>query len=979
MPKVADYRLAWSLTEQTYHVQQTRDHALLAIVPESPAWFGWLEQVSSFAFRGQRGHYTARKESRARGETYWYAYLGAGKQLSKKYLGKSRELTLARLEEVAARLAAQVPEQQEQEGATAPPKRLPRSPTAASWHLSDSAEPPVLVTRRSSPLPVPLTSLLGREREVAAACTLLARAEVRLLTLTGTAGVGKTRLALAIATELREDFLDGVCFVSLAPLSDPALVLAAMAQALGLEGSGNRPPLAYLQASLREKQVLVLLDNFEQVVEAAPSLLDLLAACPPLKLLVTSREVLHVRGEREFPVLPLALPDPKHLPELETLSRYGAVALFLERTREVVPSFELTHTTAPLIAEICRRLDGLPLAIELAAARLKLLPLPALLERLKHRLAVLTGGPRDLPARQRTLRATIAWSYDLLSNEDQRLFRLLSAFVGGCTLEAVEQVAHALGDESIQILDEVASLLDKHLLQRAEQDTDAARLLMLETLREYGLEALEASGELEAARLAHAQYYLALAEEADAHLLVPEQEQWVDHLEREHDNLRAALQWSVEQGEDSQRREVAWRLAGALHEFWVACGYGREGQQFVERALARDAGVAASVRAKAKSGAGWVAFVQGEVAQAAALCQESLQMYRDLHDPRGVAEALYRLGQVTLTRGDFHAATSMFEESLALYRRVGDKVRLAYSLLALALTPLRRADHSHSQQVRSLLEESLELFREERHQGGIARSLYGLGMWHFQQGEVATARSLFEETLALYRALRQRQYLVHPLYFLGKVAARQGDLPMAHVYFQECLALCQELDDQRSSAACLEGWAGVVARQGETIWAAQMWGAAEVRRAASGAFNFLALFTRPEERADEERMRAVVRAELGDQAFTHALTEGRAMMSEQALSAEGHPLLSRHPPAKTTPRSGVTRQQLLSPSATGDLTDREMEVLRLVAQGLSDAQIADGLVISPRTVNAHLRSIYSKLGINSRHAATRYAIEHHLV
>lgn len=926
----------------------------------TPAWYAWLQTAMCFRVRSPFGTFTLRREQAGnqRGNWYWRAYRRRNGKLYRVYLGTAEEVTLEQLKTAAARLSA-------------PDTLSGEEPEPNPHDLVEHPAPHEQPCPAASTLPFPFTSLIGREGEVAAACTLLLLPEIRLLTLTGTAGVGKTRLALTIASEVQGNFADGVCFVSLAPIADADLVLPTIVQALGLYRS-TRPPLEHLQTVLREQHRLLILDNFENVVVAAPLLLDLLTACPQLKVLVTSRETLRVRGEREFVVQPLALPDPTRLIGEETLAHYGAIALFLERAREVQPTLQLDSSTAPLIMEICRRLDGLPLALELAAARLKVLSLPALLERLSHRLAVLTGGPRDLPERQQTMRKAISWSYDLLSQEEQRLFRLLSVFRGDATLEALEAVSGALGGESTPLLDGVASLLDKHLLQQAVQGSKGSRFHLLEIIREYGLEALAVSQELEAAYLAHAIYYLALAEEAEAHLFV--QERGFQRLEREYGNLRAVLHWCVEQ-DDGQRREIAWRLAGALHEFWVVYGYVQEGQHFVEQVLGRREGIPASVRAKALNGAGSLALWQGEYGRAESLCQESLELYRELHDPRGMAIALYRLGLIASARGDYPVATSLLEESLTLYRKVGEMVRLAFALAFLALTTLSLADQSEYPRVRSLIEESLRLFRQEGYDGGRAWSLYCLGVWHFLSGATAMARALFEESLALFRASGQRQNLAHPLYFLGKVTAVQGDLPTALSFYQQTLALFQELGDQRSCAACLENWGRVVAQQGDACWAAQLLGTAEVLREASGPLYLFTIITTPNERADTERMRAHVRAELGEQTFVQAQAQGRAMTPEQALAVGQLSMPASHPYAP----AWTDRQQGPASASLGMLTKREVEVLRLVVQGLTDAQVAQILVVSPRTINAHLRSIYSKLGITSRHAATLFALEHHLI
>ncbi len=472
-------------------------------------------------------------------------------------------------------------------------------------------------------LPIQPTLLIGREQEVAAVRRLLLTEAVRLVTLTGPGGVGKTRMALQVAAECADSFADGVFFVNLAAVSDPALVVSAIAQTLGIQEVAGQPLPERLKEYLREQRVLLLLDNFEQVAGGAMQVVDLLATCQKLRVLVTSRAVLHVRAEHEYAVSPLALPDPAHLPDLVALQHYSAVALFLERARATQSDFQLTTANASAIAEICVHLDGLPLAIELAAARVKLLPPPALLKRLSTRLAVLTGGLLDVPARQQTLRTTIAWSYQLLDAAEQRLFRSLAVFRGGCSLSAAEVVCGAENDasgEALAVLDSAASLINKSLLRQAEQEKEEPRLVMLETIREYAWEALATSAGAEATQRTHAAYYLAFAEEAEPGLAGAGRGRWLEYLQQESENLRAALAWLVQHNE----QEAALRLAGALWRFWWMRGHLSEGRTQLARALAESRGeVATTVRAKALCAAGALAGVQGDFEQAVNLCGES--------------------------------------------------------------------------------------------------------------------------------------------------------------------------------------------------------------------------------------------------------------------------------------------------------------------------------------------------------------------
>ena len=855
-------------------------------------------------------------------------------------------------------------------------------------------------------LPVQPTPLIGREQEISAVGRLMQCKDVRLVTLTGPGGVGKTRLGLQVAAELADRFVDGVFFVNLAPLNDPALVVSTIAQTLGIREMAGQPPLERLKEQLQEKQMLLLLDNFEQVVDAAMQVADLLAACQGLKILVTSRAVLHVRAEHEFAVPPLAFPDPTHLPDLATLPHYTAVALFLERAQATRSDFQLTAANAHAIAEICGHLDGLPLAIELAAARVKLLPPQALLARLSQRLTVLTSGARDVPERQQTLRNTIAWSYHLLDAVEQRLFRCLAVFIGGCTLEAVEVVCGTRDDASAglvgSVLGGVASLIDKSLLRQTEQEWEEPRLVMLETIREYAWEVLATSAEVEITQRAHAAYYLALAEEAEPRLTSAGKRKWLEWLQQEHENLRAALEWLVQH----QEQESALRLGGALWRFWWMRGHLSEGHSQLARALAdREGIVATPVRAKALCAAGALAGVQGDFEQAVALCGQSLALFRALGDRRSSATSLSMLGYVALQQSDYAAARSLLVEALTLCREMDDKDGIAWALVNLALVFLFQGKYVQARtlleeaaelsresgdswsianslwilalvmsfqgdltRAHVLLEESLALSRQESYKGGIASSLFVSGMVQLQ-GDVATARSLMEESLALFKELGDRQNVAQSLGSLAWISLVQGDYATARALLEESLTLARAMGSKWYIAACLVGLGAVVAAQGEAVWAARLLSAAQALcEAINGVLP-------PFMRDMQKRATAEALAQLGEEVFTAAWAEGRTMTPEQALAAQGpvtKPTTDSAGPS-SIPR---TRKDTTYP---GGLTAREVEVLCLVAQGLTDAEVSKDLVISTSTVNSHLKSIYSKIGVSSRSAATRWAIDHGLL
>ncbi len=735
-------------------------------------------------------------------------------------------------------------------------------------------------------VPAILTSLVGREQDLSTICALLSRPEVRLVTLLGVGGIGKTSLALQVAIQMRDHFADGVCLVALAPLNAPTLMLSSIVYELGIQVGGAQPLLETVKAWLRDKHLLLLLDNFEQIVTAAPMLEDLLAACQKLTILVTSREVLHLKVEHLYLVPPLALPDLSRLPDDEDLAQYASVSLFVQRAQAIKPDFKLTQTNAGAIAELCVRLDGLPLALELAAARIRLLPPKALLARLSHRFQVLTGGPRTMPERQQTLRNTIKWSHDLLDANERRLFRQLSVFVGGWTLEAAEAVCNAVNDPPMDLLQGVASLLDKSLLQQIGQEGEEPRLVMLETIREYGLELLAASGELEVIRQAHADYYLKLAEEAEQKLRSAQQVTWLERLELEHDNLRAALNWLVEQ----QEVEMALRLGIALCQFWTIHGHLSEGRQRLEGILSSGSTETVSMLmwAKALTGAAGLAVNQGDYGRAKALYQESLQLSQKLGNRRSIAASINGLAFVAMAGGDYASASAMFEESLVLLRELGDRWTLADTLYYSALAVIFRIDRTDTATARSMVEESLIISRELGDRRGQAYSLNLLGFLSMLQGQGAAACSLIEESLALHKALGNRQGIGYTSTTFGWYSLSQGDYVAARAHYEKGLAIMIELDDKWFVAVSLEGLAIAAVEQSSTeaslagaLWAARLWGAAQALREAIG------VPLRSFERAINEWGIAAIRTQLGEEAFAAAWAGGRTMTPAQAFAAQG--------------------------------------------------------------------------------------------
>jgi predicted ATPase/DNA-binding CsgD family transcriptional regulator len=743
----------------------------------------------------------------------------------------------------------------------------------------DSPEKGIRLARHN--LPSEVSSFVGRKQEMADVRELLQKA--RLVTLTGPGGTGKTRLSLRVARILAGSYPDGVFFVSLATITNPALVSNQIAQELGVIDRTNRSLLSSLKRHLRDKQLLLVLDNFEHVVKAAPLVTELLAAAPSLRVLTTSREALRLSGEHEYLVPPLAVPALALTGSISELATYESVTLFIQRAVAASPNFNLTEENGPAVAGICLHLDGLPLAIELAAARIKLFSPQQLLERLENRLGLLTGGSRDLPARHRALRDTIEWSYDLLDQGEQQLFARLAVFRNGCSIEAVEAICSP--GLNADVLDGLQSLLNKSLLYQAEIPSGEIRFLMHETMREYALERLADSGEEEQIRTRHLMFFLKLAEKAELHLDGSEQAAWLNRLDIEHDNLRTAVNWS-QSAEGTG--ELTLRLASALADFWDWRGYLSEGREHLSAALSRRATTKRTrVRAKALFEAGSLAYEQGDYPAARDYLEESLFIFRELEpaDQLDIAHCLRMLGDTEIAVGGYTRGTTLLSDSLEIFRELNDLNGTARALWQLGWCAVRPGDFERANRCFS---EALPLYQDIGDKNGLAYVMAGMGEVALRQGDYDRAKELLDESLALRYEYGADWGIAATIGSLGWLALRQGDLEAAEKLIRESLTIRLEIGDRSGTAWCLEKMAEIAlttGNLGDSIEenkkmrrAARLFGAAAALREPLESTIDLA------DQPEYERQIGEVRSHLDEATFAVAWDAGQTMTFEQAVA-----------------------------------------------------------------------------------------------
>jgi predicted ATPase/class 3 adenylate cyclase/DNA-binding CsgD family transcriptional regulator len=837
------------------------------------------------------------------------------------------------------------------------------------------AEFPPLRSGAASPnnLPPQATAFIGREQQRRGVAETLLRTDIRLVTLTGPGGTGKTRLSLQVAADLLEHFRDGVYFVPLGSMTDPDLVLSAIAQALDVRESAGRSIAVAIAHLLGPKELLLVLDNFEQVLPAASRIAELLTAAPRLKVLVTSRAVLRLYGEREHPVPPLTLPDRRANPTAAHLVEFEAVRLFVDRAQAARPDFALSDENGADIAEICQRLDGLPLALELAAARIRSLPPRAMLQRMQRRLPLLTGGARDLPARQRTLRDAIAWSYELLEPSEQTLFQRLGVF-WGCSLEAAETVCAgdpprpgatsvALSPLEIDVLDGLESLVEKSLVRQSEGVEGQPRYSMLETIREYALERLAESGEADAVHRRHSLGALRFAEMADPSLYGEEQVRWFARVEQAHDNLRAALRWCEEHG----YAEPSYRLAVALWWFWSVHGHASEGRERLTSILDRFPVHASSkrgaLRARALIGAEMLASLQGDYQAARTHGEEALQLQRAIGDPAGVFGALESLGTVCWLQGDYQATRRYAEEALRIARDLGDARGYAMVLNILGNVSYELGDLDVA---RSYFEDCDATLSQNYGIHGIALSLALVAQ---DQGRLDEAESIAAGALERCRRQGQAHLEALALSTLGAISAARGDLKSARGHLQLSLTISHSLGDPAAVVQVLERFVELAAALDRHDAALVLGGAAEALRERAGA---------QRSRSGQAKLDAALapaRLALGEDAAETAWRSGRTLSLDDAvtfaLTLTDTVVPTDAPPARAAP----------NPQAHGAraiLTERELEVARLIAQGHSNKQIAETLVVTDGTAANHVHNVLGKLGFANRAQVAAWIREHGL-